>query len=85
MLIFLPRAEFDWLIMAKHEEFVFSKYEEARIIGARALQLAMGAPPLVDIMTVTVELATQYVSPVALAKAEFNKHLIPMHVVRKTA
>ena len=70
--------------MAKHEEFVFTKYEEARVVGARALQLAMGAPPLVDIATVKVELATQYVSPVHLAKTEFNKHLIPMHVVRKT-
>ncbi|MDP3742458.1 MAG: DNA-directed RNA polymerase subunit K [Candidatus Micrarchaeota archaeon] len=71
--------------MAKHEEFVFTKYEEARIVGARALQLAMGAPPLIDIDTVKATLATQYVSPVDLAKAEFHKHLIPMHVVRKTA
>ncbi len=71
--------------MAKHEEFVFTKYEEARIVGARALQLAMGEPPLVAVEKVIDELGIQYVSPVELAKAEFNKHLIPMHVVRKTA
>ena len=25
----------------------YSRFEEARIVGARALQLAMGAPPLI--------------------------------------
>ena len=31
------------------EEFKLTKYEKARIIGARALQLSMGAPFMVDI------------------------------------
>lgn len=65
------------------QEFSFTKYEQARIVGARALQLAMGAPPLVDIDKVKKELAIAYVSPVDLAENEFKHSLIPMSVVRK--
>lgn len=52
-----------------------TKYEVARIVGARALQLAMGAPPLIK--------ADNILSPVALAEAEFEKNAIPLHVVRE--
>jgi DNA-directed RNA polymerase subunit K len=56
----------------KKEEL--TKYEIARVVGARALQLAMGAPPLIK--------AEKILSPVALAEAEFAKNAIPLHVVR---
>lgn len=56
------------------KKFEFTKYEVARIIGARALQLAMGAPPLVK--------SENILSPVALALVEFHKNAIPLHVVR---
>mgnify|MGYP001588361017 CR=1 FL=1 len=65
-------------------EFEFTKYEQARVIGARALQLAMGAPPLVDVEKTRAEIGAHF-SPVDLAKAEFVKGLIPMHVLRRTA
>ena len=54
-----------------------TKYEKARILGARALQLAMGAPPLTELPDVKGLL-----SPVTLAKLEFEKGVIPLQVVR---
>ena len=52
-----------------------TKYERARIIGARALQLGAGAPPLIK----HVELTT---NAILLAKLEFDKGVIPLHVIR---
>ncbi len=52
-----------------------TKYERARIVGARALQLALGAPPLVK--------TTNTISPVKLAQIELEKGVIPLYVVRK--
>ncbi len=60
-----------------------TKYEEARIVGARALQLASGAPPLIDVEKLRKSLNASYLSAVELAKSEFESGLIPMHVVRK--
>ncbi len=62
-----------------------TKYEQARLIGARALQLAMGAPPLTDLDKVKKQLGNKYLSPVDLAEIEFEQNVIPMQVVRKTA
>ncbi|MBI4406431.1 DNA-directed RNA polymerase subunit K [Candidatus Micrarchaeota archaeon] len=67
--------------MAKN--VVYTKYEEARIIGSRALQLAMGAPPLVDAEDVKKETNKTYISAVDLAKAEYSKKSIPMQVIGK--
>lgn len=66
---------------AKQESF--TKYEQARLIGARALQLAMRAPPLLDLDKLVKEVGKTYFSPVDVAEAEFKKSVIPMHVVRK--
>lgn len=54
-----------------------TKYERARIIGARALQLEYGAPPLVKINDENQD-------TIALAKMEFEKAVLPMFVVRET-
>lgn len=51
-----------------------TKYEKARIIGARALQLAMGAPPLVEVLGGEV-------NAVVVAKKEFEKRVIPLQVI----
>ncbi len=67
--------------MAK--DVVYTKYEEARIIGSRALQLAMGAPPLVEIEVVKKETTKSYISAVDLAKAEYRRKVIPIQVVGK--
>ena len=50
-------------------------YEAARIIGARALQLSMGAPPL-------LEVGDEFLNPVFLARREFDKGVIPLKIVR---
>lgn len=59
--------------MTNEEEY--TRYEVARIIGARALQISMGAPVLVKVpseMTDTLQIA-QY---------EFNKGATPITVKR---
>lgn len=60
--------------MAKKNEEL-TKYERARIIGARALQLALGAPSLIKAPKNTT-------SSVYIAIAEFEKNAIPLQVVR---
>ncbi|MEO0250233.1 MAG: DNA-directed RNA polymerase subunit K [candidate division WOR-3 bacterium] len=53
----------------------FNKYERARIIGARALQISLGAPVLVKIpKTVT--------DPLEIARIELSKDVIPIVVKR---
>jgi len=54
----------------------YSKYEKARIIGARALQISMGAPILIDI-------PKDVVDPLRIALLEFENDAIPMTVTRK--
>ena len=52
----------------------YTRFERARIIGARALQIGAGAKPFVDIKTE---------SPVRIAEIEFEKGLVPLEVKRK--
>jgi DNA-directed RNA polymerase subunit K len=56
----------------------YTKYEKARIIGARALQISMGAPLLVKLSTKQLE-ELKY-NPIEIAKIEFEKQVIPMSV-----
>ena len=53
----------------------FTRFERARIIGARALQIAMGAP-------VILAIPEDLVDPVDIAELEFDKGLIPITVRR---
>ena len=53
----------------------FTKYEKARIIGARALQLAMGAPLL-------LKRPKDLFSVIDLARKEFKKGALPITVNR---
>ena len=53
----------------------YTRFEEARIIGARALQLAMGAPPLVK--------PAKDISPIGLAAEEMSAGKIPITVVAR--
>lgn len=53
----------------------YTKYEKARIVGARALELAYGAPPLIKVPEGVVD-------PVKLAVLEFDKGVIPITVIR---
>lgn len=52
-----------------------TRFEKARILGARALQLAMGAPPL-------IELPKGVFEPFEIARREFELDVIPLTVVR---
>ncbi|VVC04219.1 DNA-directed RNA polymerase subunit K [Candidatus Bilamarchaeum dharawalense] len=52
-----------------------TKYEVARLIGARALQLSMGAPPLIKV-------SKNSASFVEVAENELDHNVIPLSVVR---
>jgi DNA-directed RNA polymerase subunit K len=53
---------------------VYTRYERARIIGARALQISMGAPVLVK---------SSRIDPLEIAIEEFTADRIPITVKRK--
>jgi DNA-directed RNA polymerase subunit K len=50
-----------------------NRYEKARIIGARALQVAYGAPVLID---------TEQTEPILIAAEEFDRGVLPFTVRR---
>ncbi len=54
-------------------ETKFTRYELARIIGARALQISMGAPVLIDV---------DRKEPIDIAMMELEKGVIPITVKR---
>ena len=58
----------------------FTKYERARIIGARALQIAMGAPILLKMKKEDYE-KMKY-NPITIAKKEFEEGILPLSVKR---
>jgi len=59
----------------------FTKYERARMIGSRALQLSMGAPFLIKLSK--KELETMRYDPLEIAKEEFKKGALPL-VIRRS-
>jgi len=50
-----------------------NRYEKARIIGARALQVAYGAPVLID---------TEQTEPILIASEEYDTGVLPFTVHR---
>ncbi|HJJ98681.1 MULTISPECIES: DNA-directed RNA polymerase subunit K [Methanocorpusculum] len=52
---------------------IYTRYERARIIGARALQISMGAPILVR---------TTKIDPLEIALVEFDENMVPITVKR---
>lgn len=71
-----------------------TRFEKARIIGARALQISMGAPLYVDEKDLRVAFREELVSlygvaeanirfvldPLKIASLEYERHLIPIDV-----
>lgn len=53
-----------------------TRFERARIIAARSLQLAMGAPPLIDVSNLPKD-------PNAIAEKELELGVLPITVVRR--
>ena len=58
----------------------YTKYEKARILGARALQIAMGAPFLLKLTKKDLE-RLKY-NTLEIAKLEFEKDLLPITIRR---
>ena len=54
---------------------MYTRFEKARIIGARALQISYGAPVLIDY-------PEDMLDPIDIAMLEYEKNLIPITVVR---
>lgn len=59
---------------------VFTKYEKARIIGARALQISMGAPLLINLKEEDFEKINY--NPISVARMEFDKGILPITIKR---
>ena len=58
----------------------YTKFEIARMIGSRALQISMGAPFLVKLSTEDLEQLGY--NPIEIAKREFKEDLLPITVRR---
>lgn len=56
-----------------------TRYEKSRIIGARALQLSMGAPPLID-LSKHPEIPRD---PIAIAEEELKRGILPITIRRR--
>ena len=66
--------------MSKKEEIIIgppkvTRFEKARIVGARALQISMGAPILTEINKTDT-------NPIDIAIKEFNDKILPITVRR---
>ena len=58
-----------------------TKYEKARLIGARALQISMGAP--IRIKLSDKDLETVNFNPLEIAKKEYDEGVIPLEIKPK--
>lgn len=61
----------EWLIWPKDR---LTRFEVARILGARALQISLGAPILVK---------TEEKDPIKIAKLEFKTNIVPITIKRR--
>ena len=56
----------------------YTRFEKARIIGARGLQISMGAPVLVKV-------PDDLINPIDIATMEFEQERLPITVRRPAA
>lgn len=63
--------------MAEGESIQYTRFEHARIVGARALQISMGAPIL-------LEVPGGMVDPIDIAQLEFESGVLPITVKRQS-
>jgi len=67
--------------MTPQKEFdpeVFTRYEKARILGARALQIAMNAPLLIKISKEDLE--TIKYDALKIAEVELGSNILPISI-----
>jgi len=58
----------------------YTKYEKARMVGSRALQLSMGAPFLLKLSEKDLEKLNY--NPIRIALMEFDAGIIPITIKR---
>ena len=63
------------LMVVEGDVMRYTRFERARIVGARALQISMGAPILLDV-------PPSMVDPIDIAELEFRRGVIPITVKR---
>lgn len=68
------------MFSSKMESHEFSKYERARIIGARGLQISMDAPLLVNMSE--EELDSVNYDPLKIAERELDSGVLPISISR---
>ena len=61
----------------EQDNMKYTRFEKARMIGARALQITMGAPVLIKV-------GKEMIDPVNIAQKEFEKGVLPISVLRET-
>lgn len=62
------------------DENKHTRFEKARIIGARALQIAMNAPMILELTQKQLE-NLRY-DPIRIAMLEYEKGVIPIKIIR---
>ncbi len=62
--------------MSEQQIVELNRFEIARLLGARALQLSLGAPPLIPVPKGIID-------PIDLAREEFKSGVIPLMVLRE--
>jgi DNA-directed RNA polymerase subunit K len=55
----------------------YTRFEKARIIGARALQISLGSPILIKV-------PKDLIDPITIAMMEFDNDVLPITVKRKS-
>ena len=68
------------MVDLKLDKDKLTKYERARVIGARSLQISMGAPMMVKLTPKRLE--ELHYDPLEIAKLEFAEGVIPISVIR---
>lgn len=62
------------------EKICYTKYEIARLVGSRALQISMGAPFMVKLDETDLEKIGY--NPIEIAKMELESDVLPMSIKR---
>jgi DNA-directed RNA polymerase subunit K len=68
------------MVELKLDKNRLTKYEKARLIGARSLQISMGAPFMIKLTPKRLE-ELKY-DPLEIAKLEFEEGVIPLKIKR---
>ena len=66
--------------MVDEQKVSYTKYEKARMLGSRALQISMGAPFLIKMDEEDLKRVSY--NPLEIAKLEFEEGVIPITVRR---